>query len=116
MNTPDPKIIALQFNETINQQNIRGLTSLMTEDHRFIGRDGAVVIGKGKMTEAWVGFFELFPEYRNSFTRVESNGNLVILFGYATWKKGETPNHAIWTAMTEDGLVAEWRIYYLSIE
>ena len=83
----------------------------MMEDHRFIGRDGAVVIGKGKMTEAWVGFFELFPEYRNSFTKVESNGNLVILYGCATWKKGEAPDHAIWIATIEDGLVAEWRIY-----
>ena len=74
----------------------------MTEDHRFIDRDGTVVIGKGKMMEAWVRFFELFPEYQNSFTKVESNGNLVILFEYANWRKGEAPNHAIWTAMTED--------------
>jgi len=63
------------------------------------------------MTEAWVRFFELFPEYRNSFMRVESKGNIVILYGYATWKKGEAPDHTIWTATIEDGCVAEWRIY-----
>jgi len=32
----DPKLIALQFNEFINQQNIPGLTILLMEDHRFI--------------------------------------------------------------------------------
>ena len=111
MNAPDPKIIALQFNETINQQNIRGLTSLMTEDHRFIDRAGLIVSGKNNLTEAWIRFFELFPEYRNTFTDVKSNGNLIILFGYATWKKGEAPDHVIWTAIIKDDLVAEWRIY-----
>jgi len=106
-----PKLIALQFNETINQQNIRGLTSLMTEDHRFIDRAGLIVSGKNNLTEAWIRFFELFPEYRNTFTDVKSNGNLIILFGYATWKKGEAPDHVIWTAIIKDDLVAEWRIY-----
>jgi len=116
MNAPDPKIIALQFNEFINQQNIPGLTCLMTEDHRLIDRAGTVVNGKGKTTEAWVRFFEFFPEYRNTFTRVESNGNLFIMYGYATWKKGEAPDYAIWTARIEDDLVAEWRIYEDSLE
>jgi predicted SnoaL-like aldol condensation-catalyzing enzyme len=107
----DPKWIALQFNENINQQNIQGLSSLMTDDHRFIDRAGLVVSGKSNMMDAWVRFFELFPENRNTFTRVESNGNLVVLYGYATWKKGEAPDHAIWTTTIEDNLVAEWRIY-----
>ena len=56
-------------------------------------------------------FFKLFPEYQNNFERVESNGKLVILYGYATWKKGEAPDHAIWTSTIENDLVAEWSIY-----
>ena len=111
MNSTDPKFIALQFNEYINQQNLRGLTGLMMEDHRFIDRAGTVVIGKDSMTKAWVRFFELFPEYCNTFDRVASHRNLVILYGYATWKKGEEPDHALWTATIQDDLVAEWRIY-----
>jgi len=111
MNSTDPKLITLQFNEYINQQNVRGLTGLMTEDHRFIDRAGTVVSGKDSMTKTWVRFFELFPEYCNTFERVESHGNLVILHGYATWKKGDAPDHAIWTATIENDLVAEWRIY-----
>jgi predicted SnoaL-like aldol condensation-catalyzing enzyme len=111
MASTNPAMIALQFNEFINQQNIQGLTSLMTDDHRFIDRAGLVVNGKTNMLDAWVRFFELYPEYRNTFTRVESNGNLVILYGYATWNKGDAPDHAIWTATVEDDLVAVWRIH-----
>jgi hypothetical protein len=32
MNTRDPKLTALQFNECINHQDIDGMTSLMGED------------------------------------------------------------------------------------
>lgn len=111
MAASDPKQIALQFNKYINQQNIHGLTSLRTDEHQFIDRGDNLVRGKEIMTDAWVRFFDLFPEYRNTFERVESCGNLVILYGYATWKKGEAPDHAIWTATIENDLVAEWSIY-----
>jgi ketosteroid isomerase-like protein len=56
--TLDPKQIALQFNEYINEQYIQGLTGLMTEDRRFIDRSGMVVSGKASMTRAWVRLFK----------------------------------------------------------
>lgn len=40
MSPIDPKLIALQFNEYINHQNVNGISNLMTEDYRFIDRDG----------------------------------------------------------------------------
>jgi predicted SnoaL-like aldol condensation-catalyzing enzyme len=110
MGSIDPKQIALQFNECINTQNICGISDLMTEDHRFIDRAGMMVSGKESMTNAWIRFFELFPEYQNTFERVETHNNFVILYGHATWKKGDDPDHAIWTATIENDLVAEWRI------
>jgi ketosteroid isomerase-like protein len=111
MNTRDPKLTALQFNEYINDQDVEGLASLMTEDHTFIDRKGKVDEGKETMTKGWIEFFETFPEYRNTFSRVESRDDLVILLGYATWHKGDALDHAIWTARIRDDLVAEWRIY-----
>ncbi len=111
MNSVDPKLTALQFNEYINRQDIEGLSGLMTEDHTFIDRKGHVDKGKGSMTKGWIDFFESFPDYRNTFERVQSEGNLVVLYGYATWEKGADPDYAIWTATIEDDLVAEWRIY-----
>lgn len=111
MKPVDPKRIALQFNAQITAQHIDGLAALMTADHRFIDRDGQVVAGKEAMLQAWARFFALFPDYRNTFTRVEAQGELVVLYGYATWEAGGAPDFAIWTAWIVGGLVAEWRIY-----
>jgi len=112
MNTKDPKLIALQFNEYINNQDIKALSGLMTENHTFIDREDEVTRGKESMTKGWIEFFKSFPDYRNTFTRVESKDDLVILIGYATWSKGSQPDHAIWTAKIEGDLIAEWRIYH----
>jgi ketosteroid isomerase-like protein len=111
MNERDPKLTALQFNECINSQDIQGLSDLMTEDHTFIDRKEEVFAGKETMTEGWIEFFDSFPEYRNTFLRVESQGDTVVLYGYATWERGSEPDYAIWTARIENDLVAEWRIY-----
>ena len=111
MNTKDPKLIALQFNEFINNQDIEGLSGLMTDDHTFIDRAGAVDKGKESMTKGWKEFFSSFPEYKNIFNRVESHGDLVTLIGHAYWSEENTYDPAIWTARIEDDLVAEWRIY-----
>jgi ketosteroid isomerase-like protein len=83
MNTKDPRSIALQFNE----QDITELSSLMTDDHTFIDRAGVTDKGKESMTKGWIEFFGNFPDYRNTFTRVESRDNLVILIGYAYWSE-----------------------------
>jgi ketosteroid isomerase-like protein len=112
MNSKDPKLTALQFNEFINNQDIDGLSGLMTQDHTFIDREGEVDEGKESMTKGWIEFFQSFPDYKNTFTRVESRDDLVILIGYATWSKGGPPDHAIWVARIENDLVAEWRIYH----
>jgi len=111
MNSKDPKLTALQFNECINYQDIKGLSNLMTEDHTFIDREGGVFKGKESMTKGWLDFFNQFPDYKNIFTRVESRDNLVIIIGYAIWSKESSEDHVIWTAKIEDDLVAEWRIY-----
>jgi predicted SnoaL-like aldol condensation-catalyzing enzyme len=112
MNRKDPKLTALQFNEYINSQDIKGLSGLMTEDHTFIDREDQVHTGKNTMTKGWIEFFRSFPDYRNTFYRVESRDDLVILIGYAIWSRGSHPDCAIWAATIEDDLVVEWRIYH----
>ncbi|HEY46835.1 MAG TPA: nuclear transport factor 2 family protein [Anaerolineae bacterium] len=111
MNTVDPKLTALQFNQYINYQDIDGLSSMMTESHTFIDRKGEVDKGKETMIKGWLEFFRSFPDYKNTFERVESHGDLVILYGFATWEQGSDPDYAIWTARVESDLIAEWRIY-----
>ena len=111
MNKRDPKLTALQFNEYINNQVIKGLTSLMPEDFTFIDIPGRVEKGKELMTKNWVSFFEEFPDYRNIFTRVESQNNFVIFIGYSTCLYEPLDGPAIWTATIENDLVAKWQIF-----
>ena len=79
MQERDPKIIALLYNEQINDQNVEGLAELMTEDHVFIDIPSKVHDGKEFMLECWVEFFDEYPDYINVFTRVENQENFVIL-------------------------------------
>ena len=105
----DPKVTALLFNECISNRDINGISDLMSEDHIFIDRHGDQY---GDMVNGWKEFFDNFPTYKNYFTRVESQDNLVILIGYAKWSKdSKEEDHAIWTAMVENDLVTEWHIY-----
>jgi hypothetical protein len=109
MNLKDPKLTALQFNEYINNRDIEGLSSLITEDHIFIDRAGDCY---RDMINGWKEFFINFPTYKNFFNRVESRDNLVILVGYAKWSKDSLEkDYAIWTAKIENDLVAVWQIY-----
>lgn len=110
-NSRDPKLTALLFNECINNQDVKGLSRLMSEDHTLIVREGNIVRGKEANKEAWTSFFEMVPAYRNTFDRVESKGNLVIIVGHAFWSDEQPYDPGIWTAKVENDRVAEWRIY-----
>ncbi len=110
MNSMDPKLTALQFNEYINNQDIKGLSSLMAED--FWVKVKKQVAWTSDFVNGWKRFFNNCPTYQNIFTRVESRGNLVILIGYALWSKdSKEEDHCIWTATIENDLVAKWQIY-----
>ena len=112
MNTRDPKLISLLFNEAINNQDIDALSALMTEDHTFIDREGKVGTPKSYMVDGWKRFFELFPAYKNTFTRVESQGDLVVILGHAFWSEQQPYDPVIWTAKIEHDHVTEWRVRY----
>jgi ketosteroid isomerase-like protein len=111
MNNRDPRIIALLFNECINNQDIQELSNLMTEDHKFIDRQNEVTTPKEQTVKGWIEFFKNFLEYQNYFPQVESKGDTVIIPGYAIWANGEEKDHAIWVAKIQDDCVSEWRIY-----
>lgn len=111
MNKRDPKLIALLFNECINSQDLDGLNRLMTEDHTFVDRDGAVHQPRDVMIHNWKKFFALYPHYRNTFARVESTDNLVVILGSAYWSEEQPHDPCIWTAVIADDLVREWHVY-----
>jgi ketosteroid isomerase-like protein len=111
MNKRDPKLIVLQFNECINNQDLEGLSDLMTEDHTFIDSKGEIDRGKDTMLKGWRDFFREFPDYLNHFQRVESRDNLVLITGYSTCSYEPLDGPAIWTAKVDNDLVSEWRVY-----
>lgn len=110
MNTRDPKLTALMFNECINSQDLEGLIDLMAEDHKFIDSENKVENRK-QMEIGWKEFFEAYPDYRNYFQKVISKNNLVILLGHSVCVYDPLDGPAIWTAKIENDKVAEWRIY-----
>lgn len=111
MNTKDPKLIALHFNECINNRDLKGLEQLMTEDHAFIDREGNVQQSKEVMVRNWQKFFEMVPHYRNTFTRIESNDDVVSVLGFAFWSEKQPYDPVIWRATIVNDRVREWRLY-----
>lgn len=107
----DPLLIVKQFNECINNKDLVGLTSLMTDDHTFIDREGTSTKTKVVNTRNWSKFFSMVPDYKNTFTRIELAQGKVIIIGYAFWSEGQPLDYVIWTAKISDNLIKEWRIY-----
>jgi ketosteroid isomerase-like protein len=106
--------VALRFNDRINQQDLEGLAELMTNDHTFIDNSGEITKGKDIMKEGWKIFFKKYPDYRNIFTCVTIQNNVVVMVGYSicSYKPLDGPN--IWTAKVHDGRISEWRVYWLN--
>jgi ketosteroid isomerase-like protein len=113
MDSFDIMVVALKFNEKINERNLEGLAELMTDDHTFIDNSGEITRGKDVMKEGWRKFFESYPDYRNVFTSVTVQNEVVVMVGYSTcsYKRLDGPN--IWTAKVRGGRVSEWRVYWL---
>jgi ketosteroid isomerase-like protein len=112
MNKHDPKLTVLLFNECINNRDIEGLVSLMTDDHTLIC-DGHVDT-KDKMSsrEAWSSFFSMFPDYRNHFLRIESRDDFVVIEGKSKCSNEDKLNcNALWSARIQNDKVSEWHVY-----
>ena len=105
-------LTALRFNEKINQQDPEG-AELMTEDHTFIDNTGNVTQGKNAMKEGWRDFFKKYPDYRNKFTSVTVQDNIVIMVGYSTCSHKQLEGPNIWTAKICGGRVSEWTVSWL---
>ena len=115
MKTGNPEDVALRFVECINNQDLKGLVALMTEDHVFIDYGGRVMGKKVMVEEGWPGYFSQYPEYRIHISKITRSGNDIALIGTTTGSHAPPGIEArwtlIWIARIRDGLVAEWRIY-----
>ena len=114
MDSSELMLIALRFNERINQQDPDGLAELMTDDHMFIDNGGNVTKGKNAMKEGWREFFKKYPDYRNKFTCVTVQDNVVVMVGHSTCSFKTLDRPSIWTAKIHGGRVSEWRVFWLN--
>jgi hypothetical protein len=111
MDAFDVIMVALRFNEAINERNLEGLLELMTEDHTFIDNWGDV---DTNMKDGWRQFFATYPDYRNVFTSVTVIDNVVVMLGYSTCSKEPRLNGpSMWTARVRGERVSEWRVCWL---
>jgi ketosteroid isomerase-like protein len=99
------------FNECIGRGDTEGLAVLMTDDHVFIDTANRAIHGKERALQAWRGFFERFPGYRNVFESLRCSGDLVTIKGYSTCSDKRLDGPALWTARVRDNQIAEWRVY-----
>ena len=107
----DETDVALTFNDRINEHDLDGLTDLMTDDHTFVDSEDGVVDGRSACREAWWGFFNEYPDYRNNFASATSAGEVVTITGRSECSDPLLAGPALWRAVVRDGLVAEWRVF-----
>lgn len=99
------------FNEAINGRDLAALAELMTETHRFIDSAGAMVDGKNACLEAWRGFFNSFPDYRNVFENLEHTGDgVVVVRGRSECSFAPLDGPAEWRAVVLDARVDVWQV------
>jgi ketosteroid isomerase-like protein len=115
MNVTNAEKIALKFVECINNQDIEGLVSLMTEGFTMIAYEGKLETGRELMKEGFQGYFTDFPEYKIHISKVARSGDDIAIIGKTTGShispEIDAKETVIWTAKVEDNLVSEWRIF-----
>jgi 8-oxo-dGTP diphosphatase len=107
----DPVRLVRLFNDRIGARDIAGLAALMTDDHAFVDSAGAAVEGRPACVDAWRGFFDAFPDYRNVFASVTARGDEVVATGHSLCAEPALAGRALWQASVRSGRVARWRVY-----
>jgi hypothetical protein len=77
----------------------------------FADSDHNALAGRPAVLEAWSGFFEAFPDYRNHFEELIVEGESVVVIGRSTCAVEELNGPALWSVRVDHNKVAEWRVY-----
>jgi hypothetical protein len=114
------KETVLKFVEAINSANMDNIVDLLSEDHIFIDSGDGKYQGKDFMKQGWVGYFNMFPDYKIDIIDMTENDSIIGIFGYAsgTYKgmKNEMNSNyfrvpASWKAIVKDGKIKHWQVY-----
>lgn len=114
------KETTLKFVEAINSASICEMVDLMTDDHTFIDSGDGKYQGKEFMKQGWIGYFDMFPDYRIEIVHIMENGDIVGIFGYASGAyrglKNEMNSNffripASWKVIVEINKIKLWQVY-----
>ncbi len=116
----DTTDVVQAFIAAINARSVRGISTLMTEDHAFVDSMGRVESGRERMTACWEAYFRIFPDYTIRVESILEDKGCVAVFGSAAGtyngKRGCVPENRIempaaWRAVVENRKVKLWRVY-----
>jgi ketosteroid isomerase-like protein len=111
---------AMAFVDAINSRDVEQLTTLMTDEHKFIDGDGSEYDGKEQMKAGWTEHLELIPDLALSIFEHYEENDTVVLLGCSSGTiihKGELkPENSwrvpsAWRVVVESGKVAVWQLY-----
>jgi len=116
----NPVELVLRFLEKINQHDVDGLVSLMSEEHVLVDSLGDRFQGREKLKAGWQAYFKMCPDYTVSHEAIFAQGDIVAAFGSAGGtiaakdqlkpeNRWRTP--AAWMATVRTGQLVEWRVY-----
>jgi ketosteroid isomerase-like protein len=111
MNDFSPRSIVLQFIELVNQGDLDGIASFVSDDVVFRDVHGREFREKDFMENYLLDF----PDYKIYIHHVLQGGNGVAILGKTSGShvppEIEDQEWLVWTAEVEDGWITEWRIY-----
>lgn len=114
------KKTVLDFVNAINEHRVDKICFLMSDDHKFVDSHGNEAEGKDIMKMGWIGYFQLFPDYKIEITDIFDKGNTLAAYGFAsgTYKGLQTENNenywrlpAAWKVIVEHNKIKVWQVY-----
>jgi hypothetical protein len=111
MSDPSPASIVRTFVEYVNEGDLAGISSLLSEHVKFTDIQGRVYQEKEFMAE----YIANFPDYKILVHQILESGQGAAIVGKTTGShvppQIETQETVVWTAEVGDGPITEWRIY-----
>jgi ribosomal protein S18 acetylase RimI-like enzyme/ketosteroid isomerase-like protein len=114
------KQVVLEYIKAINEARVDILYSLMAPDFIFIDAHNNIVSGKDAMKQSWIGYFNMFPDYRIEIDEILEGNASFAVFGYAggtykNLKNADNSNYyrvpAAWKVVVENNLIKHWQVY-----
>lgn len=108
--------IALAFIDSINKADSDRMYNLLAYNHQFIDSQGNKINNRDHVKEAWIEYFEFFPDYKIEICETLEKDSLICIFGFASGTyKNNSSNYwripAAWKVITEGSRISHWQVY-----